>query len=733
MRGPPAVAQPREDDPDDFGAFEGADMEGPTRATDASLIDGPISNVLPDATIDQMQPELGSVVSDWEASQTAGATDSFGDPALERPQSVPDESRSAPGESSGWDAFGALSTTVNAPVPPLGCELADSSGTKSNASVAVGGTSAVEAVSFDFGEDSGNDDFGDFADCIQASGERPDRPESAPLAIESEGMPPPSHMQSDDRISSEYYSSAESDLDGFESAHEGEDELAKEKQEKSQQFHSVTSPPSYVTSGAASWDNEDPFAEFDAVGTPQILPSENIITEAAKKSVTKCSDQIMTSVQASAETFRTNDAGAYPLQSMTVDEDAFRSATHPVDVIGKFEAIDHFQSAEVKPDAATARPDHDDDFGDFATVSGAIQTSSQEIAETDFFGPFTTPARHDANELDKIEGAPSDGVFSFAPQEKSAYEPHALQNAEFDASFGDFNGATPEQVIADVTSGGDVDWDDFQDHSPSDATDDFQQLSGFRSSIVAHSLELPEVILVKSAMTEDHVNFGDCFDANIGMEVPLTLERKKRALRCLQVMKLLSSSHTKLASTFWAQAMSVARDELTIGISLLQEAAALSTSDLAFVKEKLETYVHGLGEFVRVVRSIVSTIGDLLMLDHSALLTVDTMASSWCSVPLLGSAIEIEDTWKDIEKQSVALNLTSKAETTHPLESLAEIRSAAIACNETAPLCQFTLQPLGRPEKSSSTKTPLSWEGRSFMACTANFLRNKCPFYTVIA
>ena len=690
---PAAVGQVHEDDPDDFGAFEGAEMEGATRASDASLSDGPISNVSPDATIDQMQPELGSVVSDLEASQTARATDSFGDPPLERAQSLPDESRSAPAESSGWDAFDALSATVNAPVPPLGCEAADSSGTKSNAdaSVAVGGTSSVGAVNFDFGEDSGNDDFGDFADCIQASGERPDRSESVALAIESEGMPPPSHMQNDDRISSEYCSSAESDLDGFESAHEGEDELSREREEKSQQFNSVTPPSSQVT----SWDNEDPFADFDGVGTPQILPSKEIITEATKKSVTKSSDQITTSVQASAETFRTNEV-------------------------------------EVTPDAATARPDHNDYFGDFATASGTIQTSSQEIAETDFFGTFSSTARHDASELDKNEGAPSYGVFSFAPQEKSVDEPHALQNAEFDASFGDFAGAPPAQVTTDVTSGGDVDWDDFQDHSPAVDTNDFQQLSSFRSSIVAHSLELPEVILLKSGMLEDHINFGDCFDANIGMEVPLTLERKKRALRCLQVMKLLSSSHSKLASTFWAQAMSVARDELTTGKSLLQQATALSKRDLAFVKEKLETYVHGLGEFVRVVRSIISTIGDLLMLDHSALLTVDTMASSWCSVPLLRSAIEIEEAWKVIEKLSAALDLTSKTETTYPLESLAEIRSAAIACDETAPLCQFTLQPLGKPEKSSSTKTPLSWEGRPFMACTANFLRNKCSFYTVI-
>jgi hypothetical protein len=168
----------------------------------------------------------------------------------------------------------------------------------------------------------------------------------------------------------------------------------------------------------------------------------------------------------------------------------------------------------------------------------------------------------------------------------------------------------------------------------------------------------------------------------------------------------------------------VVQDELSKGITLLQEADKLPKKDKEYACQHLETYVDGLGEIVRVARSITATIGDLLMLESSSLLTIDTLSSSWCSLALLNDALEVEKLWKDIAELKSKLGLSNHRN----VESLVDIRSFQARLSP-LDLCHFTLQVLPTEQEQTSTKSGVKWEGRPFMACAANFLGNRCAFY----
>ena len=99
-----------------------------------------------------------------------------------------------------------------------------------------------------------------------------------------------------------------------------------------------------------------------------------------------------------------------------------------------------------------------------------------------------------------------------------------------------------------------------------------------KDDIVAKSLLLPEALL-RRQRNEGSIDFRDCFDANIGLDSPLTDERMYRLQRSSQLLEVLSTSHSKLASTHWAQCFSIARDELSQAFELFHEAKAFSLCD----------------------------------------------------------------------------------------------------------------------------------------------------------
>jgi hypothetical protein len=422
-----------------------------------------------------------------------------------------------------------------------------------------------------------------------------------------------------------------------------------------------------------------------------------------------------------------------------------------------------------------------DDFGDFETADGEEKASDagrgmeapaamipeQEAAEasegTDGFGDFEA-APFEANVTQGIDVGSSDsddfGDFdafsgptsSIATATMVVLPPAPATNTSFGlsaASFDGANGGTDNIVTSHTSEGQDDGWDAFQSSAstdtgnldptpssspPSDAERD--KLLQIREKIVAQSLRLPEGIRRKSGAAGELVDFGDCFKANIGMDFPVSMERKRRMSRCLQLLDEIFNQ-PKLAATYWAEVISTARDELAMGSFLLDEGLSLSTHDQKRVAQPLEGYVHGLGECVRVVRCIAATLGDLLMLDPSALLTLDTLGSSWCGIPLLKDALEVEKLWESISDKSKKMGLVDKQSLSHKLESLVQIRSAGTPddtnSNNSSPmLCQLSLQPLSLlKDLQSTTKAVVVWGRRHFMACSANFLANKCAFYSV--
>jgi len=86
--------------------------------------------------------------------------------------------------------------------------------------------------------------------------------------------------------------------------------------------------------------------------------------------------------------------------------------------------------------------------------------------------------------------------------------------------------------------------------------------------------------------------------------------------------------------------------------------------------------------------------------------------------------LEIEKKWKTLQLLLNGTTLTANAVT------LEEIRSRAISPKAPTKLCELTLQPIW-PEDHATTKAEVLFQGKCFLACSANFLAHRCPFFVV--
>jgi hypothetical protein len=574
----------------------------------------------------------------------------------------------------------------------------------------------------------------------------PKKPPLPPTGSRSVQYPPPppqplSSPYSMERTDSAYYSARTNsiattfDLGDFEDAVEnidGEDQW--QEAEQGEASGDEWKAPVAV-------DSDDPFAAFDTLTAPAPtlpplppLPAYNLDSNT---SLPDAHSEISTPTksQESPNDIAKNDA----------DDDT--------DEFGDFEAVQMEKGTGTEGVPESKGEEIEDDFGDFAGFESEdgeslVEPGHQEVSqEPDLLGFSSAPA--ETQPADVIED--DFGDFDEAPP-----NPAGTTNASAVAvavssdvdDFGDFEGVDPDKnapsdVLAPPNQAADDDeFGDFSSFgefgSSPEVRDDVldvrlddperKKLVLVREYLVGQSQQLPEVFRTQLGKPGSHVDFGDCFDANIGLDTPLSEGRKRRGQRCAQLLGLLSSTQSKLASTYWAQAIEVARDELAMGSFLLEEASGLSSAEKILVRQPLETMVLGLGEFVRVARLIAASIGDLLMLDDSALLTIDTFASSWCSMALLKGYLEVENLWKNVEKLGKLLGLSSKEDSAFPLESLVDIRRRAAAANPSDPLCQFSLQPLSGADVGKTTTSPVRWKGQPFMACTANFLVHKFVF-----
>ncbi|KAG7344269.1 hypothetical protein IV203_022277 [Nitzschia inconspicua] len=414
-----------------------------------------------------------------------------------------------------------------------------------------------------------------------------------------------------------------------------------------------------------------------------------------------------------------------------------------------------------RPDgpSSTLSEPNDDLFSAFDTPVESTSTAPLEnISETQDFAVDFGPAAFSA----LVDHPQSDDPFgSSVPSESAARIDTPAVKEEIEGGFGDFAAGEAFDKVgninddedfgafgdfssfdqapgagvataADTTSKSlesveDDDWGDFENVPSSAVIDTSSEEIRLRDQIHSLSLQLPESFLLKAGRSGEHVDLGEAFEINFGIDSALEAKQKRRVERCIQVLEALSRDNGKLASTYWLQVFEVINDEMDVAKSVVCDAKSLSISDWSMVEKPLSTMMAGLAEYMRVTRSIVASIGDLLLLDHSALLTVDTLASTWGSLTILEKALEIEEKWKSVVKLANEMSLKVEA------VSLVDIRSNVINYSSQnvsfEKLCELTLQPLS-PSDRSTTKADVTYQGKCFMACSGNFLAHRCPFYT---
>lgn len=162
--------------------------------------------------------------------------------------------------------------------------------------------------------------------------------------------------------------------------------------------------------------------------------------------------------------------------------------------------------------------------------------------------------------------------------------------------------------------------------------------------------------------------------------------------------------------------------------------------DSLICSKKLNTYVEGLQECIRVLRLMIASVGDIVCLDLDVDFDVTKWRQEWKSMLLLEDANEIEQIWNDIEcsLQKIGIpyrkaSLMTVPETRkralsligHAVESHEEFDVQQLSRLN---LCNLTLQPLdGTWNKSihNDTTKCIEWEGKPFFVCAANFWANK--------
>jgi hypothetical protein len=433
----------------------------------------------------------------------------------------------------------------------------------------------------------------------------------------------------------------------------------------------------------------------------------------------------------------------------------------------------------------------DDDFGDF---SDFVQSSTEPVSVQSPFDTDHDPSAAKIVDQDDHTHTNGDAIQSSINDTNVADHAHGgiattVEGTEQTATsfddFGDFEAAI-ETEDANLPKQGDPhhlsveqvstdDFDDFGDFSdfesatqlpetntiPTDGDTNGQvgfasTSSGIGDSMVTHmkkeeekqrnaidkerqhylhtinalSIQIPEVFRLQFGAAKSQVDFAECFESNIGYEGALSEDSKRRCERCISLMNIISGQQSRLASTYWKQAIDVVKSDLKHGSFVFEEALSIPSEERHYVLKDVQCYFYCLAEHVRIVRLIVATIGDILILDSSALFTVDTFASSWRSLAILKDALDVESLWKHIVDMADAMKMSNASFSGDVVDSVVQIRtSSATSTNDR--LCYFSLQPIATLQGSSHTTKEITWKKRPFILCIANFLANKCAFYTV--
>lgn len=175
----------------------------------------------------------------------------------------------------------------------------------------------------------------------------------------------------------------------------------------------------------------------------------------------------------------------------------------------------------------------------------------------------------------------------------------------------------------------------------------------------------------------------------------------------------------------WERAISSVKLDVERGKKILDFFSGKLTPDdrtIIVRSEKLRTYILGLAEFVRISRSIMASIHDILCLEISH--GLHESSSNWNTDKLITSSLLIEEAYDDICSKALDFGVLSERP---QLESIEEIRSHYLnfETDETDELCQLTLQPLEMHFEEQGTRSAVMLNGKQYLVCAANFLANR--------
>ena len=187
----------------------------------------------------------------------------------------------------------------------------------------------------------------------------------------------------------------------------------------------------------------------------------------------------------------------------------------------------------------------------------------------------------------------------------------------------------------------------------------------------------------------------------------------------------LGDEFSKLAAE-WNNVISAMEHDMRRGNKILDYILNnLSSRDRACIKKsrKIRDHILSLGEMVRLVRYITATIGELLCVDKNIEVQESTL-SQWDDNAVIADAVVIDYIWSEIAVKAARMDIELPK-----LESVVEIRSAGALpfdSHQRGHFCELTLWPLTLKE-DVSTVSPVSWNGKRYMACAANFCANRLP------
>ena len=351
--------------------------------------------------------------------------------------------------------------------------------------------------------------------------------------------------------------------------------------------------------------------------------------------------------------------------------------------------------------------DDDDDWGDFEHVQAPSVPADKF---PDFIVEPGPPKDSMVGSMTTAEPLPVEfDAFTSFPPETGEQTAVASAAVDFEANFAAFDDvhSAPQSVKATQAEADFGEWDSFQDASPNVLV---RPMSLDEIKIQLISITFPgSLARIDLAKQLKENIFSKSWTSGYRSNSQSSL---KRAKRCLDVVSVLTTSCSNLVCSDWNRVLSAVRDEMSMGSFLLKEAKKLPKGSHKDVLKPLSIMVSGLSEFVRVARSIVATVGDVLCLDLQVPLSTHGLASDWQSLGMVQLSLEVEDAWTGIEAISKALKLCVSSR----LETIETIRKKAIESENTS-LCQLTLQPLSHED---STVNEVIWEGKPFMACAAN-------------